>query len=393
METNALLIVLLFFSALVIGYLLARRPIDIKNRLAVPSSQAHLDRYRESIQYLISEQPDAAIDALTATLDVNADTLETHMALGTMLRKRGEVDRAIRVHQNVLSRKGLTEEQALQARLALAEDYLKAGLFDRAEVLYTELSHVDESGVASKALMRLVEVYQSEGEWLQAVVAADALCQRLSTADASYWRHLQAQFYCEIAEQALTRHYYTDAKEALDKAQQLDADLARVLILRGALALAQEQYDSAFSLLEQVPIIFTVHHAQVLPLLIKAFNRTHAASALHGFLASIYERQASALLLPAMARAIAEESGESQAVSFLVKELQRWEALQALSDVLSIMPSSTYDQLALESLLRVVEQHLSQAQRYECQHCGYGGHKHHWQCPGCKEWGTITSAL
>ncbi|HEY7773641.1 MAG TPA: hypothetical protein VIC26_10705 [Marinagarivorans sp.] len=392
METNSLLVFLLFLSALAIGYLLAKRPLNIKDRLTPQTSRVRLDRYRESLNYLITEQPDAAIDALTATLDVNEDTLETHMALGSMLRKRGEVDRAIRIHQNVLSRPSLTKDQDLQARLALAEDYLKAGLFDRAEALYNELSHVGEAGIADKALMRLVEVYQSEGEWLQAVVAADALCQSGSTSQGGdHWRRLQAQFYCEIAEQSLKRGYYNDVQESLDKAQQLDVDLARTLILRGQMALAQHHDQQAFELLKQVPLNFTAHNAQVLPLLIDAYNRTHKPEALQAFLADIYQQQPSALLLPAMARAIADKSTEADAIVFLVKELENWPHLESLSDVLGILPSSTYQQLSLESLLGIVEQRLQQTQSYECQNCGYTGHEHHWHCPSCKSWGTIIS--
>lgn len=390
METNSLLIFLLFLSALAIGYLLAKRPFDFKSRFYPQPARARLERYRESLNYLISEQPDAAIDALTATLDVNEETLETHMALGTMLRKRGEVDRAIRIHQNVLSRPNLTKEQSLHARLALAEDYLKAGLFDRAEALYNELSHVDEAGIARKALERLVEVYQSEGEWLQAVVAADALCQMPNEPNSDHWRSLQAQFYCEIAEQSLARGYYADVNEAINKAQELDPDLARALILRGHLALTQNHNDRAFELLRQVPLHFTAHNAQVLPLLIDAFNRTHKEGSLQAFLAEIYLQQPSALLLPSMARATAEQTTEAEAIVFLIRELEQWPHLASLSDVLSILPSSTYQQLALESLLKVVEQRLQQTQGYECQTCGYTGFKHHWQCPTCKSWGSIT---
>ncbi|BCD98810.1 hypothetical protein [Marinagarivorans cellulosilyticus] len=389
METNSLLVFLLFLSALAIGYLLAKRPIDIRNRMNPKASRVSLDRYRESLNYLITEQPDAAIDALTATLDVNEDTLETHMALGSMLRKRGEVDRAIRIHQNVLSRPSLTKDQDLQARLALAEDYLKAGLFDRAEALYNELSHVDEAGIATKALTRLVEVYQSEGEWLQAVVAADALSQ--SGVDSDHWRRLQAQFYCEIAEQSLSRSYYSDAQEALEKAQVLDVDLARTLILRGQLALAQGHRQQAFELLKQVPLNFTAHNSQVLPLLIEAYTRAHKAETLEAFLADLYQQQPSALLLPDMARAIAQKTSESEAIIFLIKELEQWSHLESLSDVLGILPSSTYQQLSLESLLGIVEQRLQQTQSYECQNCGYSGHEHHWHCPSCKNWGTVIS--
>jgi lipopolysaccharide biosynthesis regulator YciM len=390
METNSLLVFLLFLSALAIGYLLAKRPLDIKNRFNLSSSRVRLDPYKESLNSWMAEQPDAAIDALTATLDVNKDTLATHMALGTMLRKRGEVDRAIRIHQNILSQSSLSADQNLQARFALAEDYLKAGLFDRAEVLYTELSQVDDEHIATEALKRLVEVYQSEGEWLQAIAAADALCRVEQSTNADFWRNSQAQFFCEIAERAIERGVFSDADDALNKAQALDGDLARTLILRGKLALAEGKNNQAFELLRRVPLNFTAHNAHVLPLLIEAYNLTHPVDTLHGFLAETYQQQPSALLLPAMARATAERQSEADGINFLVEELKKWTHLECLSDVLSILPRSIYSQVPLEDLVGIVEQRLRQTQLFECQGCGYAGHEHHWQCPGCKSWGTVT---
>ena len=391
MVDSSLLIFLLFLSALAIGYLLARGPIHLKSFFSSSVLRSPHDRYREGLNYLIAERPDAAIDALTATLEVNEETLETHMALGAMLRKRGEVDRAIRIHQNILARPSLNRVQDLQARLALAEDYLKAGLFDRAEALYGELSHEDDSEVASVALERLVEVYQCEGEWLQAVVAADALNQLQNGEQADYWRGLQAHFYCEMAEQSLSRNYYADAGSALDKAQSLAPDLVRVVILQGQLALRQNQNTQAFELLKAAPLHFTAHNSQVLPLLIEAYLRTHSDDSMQTFLAELYQQQASALLLPAMARAMAEQSSEVDAIVFLVAEISQWPSLSALNDVLSILPASTYSQLSLESLLKIVELRLKKTQSYDCQSCGYAAHLHHWQCPSCKTWGQLVA--
>lgn len=388
---NSPLVFLLFLSALIIGFLLAKGPAVLTQWLKSKSTPRQEDYYKESLNYLINEQPDAAIDALTATLEVNEETLETHMALGDMLRKRGEVDRAIRIHKNVLSRVELSEHQMLQARLALADDYLKAGLFDRAESLYCELSSAREQAIAIQALKRLVDVYQREGEWQQAVVSADSLAQIVSELDAKYWRQLQAQFYCEIAEQAMTSDHQGGVESALRKAQGLDPDLPRVLILQGRLALAQGRDDDAFNVLKAIPLSSTAHNSQVLPLLIDAYTKTQSPEQLHGLLAGIYTAQRSALLLPSMTRAMAEQEGEAAAILFLVQEIQQWLHLSTLSDILTILPQSAYRQLSLDALLGVVENRLDSTQAYECQRCGYSGHKHHWHCPSCKEWGGIVA--
>ena len=392
MEANAVLIFLLFFSALMLGFLFAKHPIKWSFFTKRDSSHV-LDRYRESVNFLINEQPDAAIDTLTATLDVNAQTLETHMALGAMLRKRGEVDRAIRVHQNILSQQHLTASQALYANLALAEDYLKAGLFDRAEALYTELSQANNNIVAKQALARLLEVYQLEGEWLKAITVADALCKNAIPQDIERWRLLQAHFYCELAEHALLCGYYQEVSQALDKAGALHTDLARVGILRGHLALVQNDNHAALVILRQLFIRFTACHAQILPLLIDAFNRLQKSDELHSFLAQMYHEQPSVLLLPAITKAKAVEASEPEAIAFLVHALELWPALETLGEVLNLLPENTYHLLTLESLLTVLEKQISRIQAYECQGCGYSGNEHHWQCPSCKSWGTVISKL
>lgn len=392
MEANAVLIFLLFFSALILGFLFAKYPIRWPFFTKRDSSQV-LDRYRESVNFLINEQPDAAIDALTATLDVNAQTLETHMALGAMLRKRGEVDRAIRVHQNILSRQHLTASQALYASLALAEDYLKAGLLDRAEALYTELSQSNNNLIAQKALARLLEVYQLEGEWLKAVTVAEALSKNATPPEIEKWRLLQAHFYCELAEHALLCGYYQKVSQALNNAEALHTDLARVGILRGHLALVQNDNHGALVILRQVFIHFTACNAQVLPLLIDAFNRLQKSDELHSFLARVYHEQPSVLLLPAITRVKAIEASEPEAIAFLVQALEAWPALEALGEVLHLLPANTYHLLTLEPLLTVLEKHISRLQAYECQGCGYSGNEHHWQCPSCKNWETFISKL
>ena len=159
----------------------------------------------------------------------------------------------------------------------------------------------------------------------------------------------------------------------------------------GELALAEGRSQAALASLQQLPLNFTAHNAHVLPLLINAYQQVHPEKPVHAFLGRLYEQQPSSLLLPAMAKAKAAQSGDGEAIAFLVHELGRWSQLASLRDVLDILPSSTYGQLSLESLLNVVEQRLSQTQQYDCQACGYEGHEHHWQCPSCKTWGSIVA--
>src|SRR5205807_402774 len=150
--------------------------------------------YFRGLNFLISEQPDKAIEAFSEALKADSNTLELHFALGSLFRRTGEMDRAIRLHQGLLDRESLAETQKLMALAELAQDYLKAGLFDRAEEIFIKLT---ETRYANSALRALLEIYVREKEWLQAIGVA----QRLEELTGRMLRMEIAQFYCELAQQ------------------------------------------------------------------------------------------------------------------------------------------------------------------------------------------------
>src|SRR5688500_2471596 len=184
----------LFFA---LGWLAAR--VDIKQLLL--ESRALPVSYFKGLNFLMNEQPDKAIEAFIEVVKVDPQTVELHFALGSLFRRRGEVERAIRMHQNLVERTDLVEEQKLAALFELAQDYLKAGLLDRAEELFLKLEGTPH---AEGALKFLLEIYQQEKEWQKAIGAA----QKLESVTGQSHQKEIANFYCELAstELALSRH-------------------------------------------------------------------------------------------------------------------------------------------------------------------------------------------
>ena len=171
---NDYLVFALFFVAIVIGWYLGRR-----GQAKSASAPDLPGQYYKGLNYLLDGKPDGAVDAFINALEVNSETLETHIALGNLLRKRGEVDRAIRIHQNLLARPSLPRAQVHQAHLELARDYISAGLLDRAERLLLDL--VAESPIQRRdSQLHLLDIYQSEREWQQAIDIAVELLPRKS---------------------------------------------------------------------------------------------------------------------------------------------------------------------------------------------------------------------
>src|SRR5450432_143052 len=192
----------LIVAALVVGILAGH--FGWGRRWPKSIGKLHAD-YLTGLDYLVSEQPDRALDTFLKLMDANADTIETHFALGALYRRRGEVERAIRIHRNLLARDGLAPAHREQALLALAQDYLRAGLLDRAEGLFQQVSEVPRLRASALDALRLV--YERQHDWQQAL----GVYRQLARLKAAPPRIVAAHYLCELAALAIER---SDAVEA-----------------------------------------------------------------------------------------------------------------------------------------------------------------------------------
>src|SRR3990167_859744 len=183
--------------------------------------------YFVGLNYLINEQPDKAVDVFILLLEVNSETIETHLALGSLFRRRGEVDRAIRMHQNLIARPQLSKHYRAQALEALGQDYLHAGVIDRDEKLFLELVEMGEKNIPS--LRSLLHIYQQEKDWLQAIETA----QKLAAVSGETMDPTIAQYYCEIAEQVMEEGAMHQASRYLKRAKAIDPDCVMASLMRG----------------------------------------------------------------------------------------------------------------------------------------------------------------
>src|SRR5210317_210073 len=237
------LLLLLLPVAVYFGWWLARaygrRSLHKRNRL-------FSDQYFQGLNYLLNEQPDKAIQVFLELAEVNQDTVETHMALGSLFRRRGEVDRAIRFHQNIIAKPGLGSEQRTQALLELGEDYMRAGLLDRAERLFSELIETDAH--TPSALRSLLEIYQQEKDWEKALEQA----QRLEQVSGEHMGNVMAQFSCELAENAMSENDREAARRHLRKARRNDPKCVRARFLLADIASLEDDAEGALDLYEEI---------------------------------------------------------------------------------------------------------------------------------------------
>ena len=341
--------------------------------------------YFKGLNYLLNEQQDKAIDVFIRMLEVNSDTVETHLALGNLFRKRGEVDRAIRIHQNLISRDSLSNEQRTDSLLELGQDYMTAGLFDRAEDLFKEL--IDGNSHLSSVLPLLLDIYQQEKDWENAI----GIAEQMGFVGEQPAKSVIAQFYCELAENARARDDLENACGLLEEASQFNPYCARASLIRGGIARQKGEYQVALNAYRQV----IERDIELLPEVLDAMHFCHVAldtvDDLIDYLHTAITRYSGISPVLALAEILSEEKGSEPAARFIAGELSKRPSVRGLSRFIDLSLSrsegAAHDNLLI--LKNLTDQLLENKPVYKCGDCGFRGKVLHWQCPGCKHWNTV----
>ncbi len=340
------------------------------------------NRYFQGLNYLLDEQPDKAIAVFIEMAEVTADTIETHLALGSLFRRRGEVERAIRVHQNIITKPGLDERQRTRALLELGEDYMRAGLLDRAENLFNELI---EREPHAPALRHLLDIYQQEKDWEKALQQA----QRIETVTDEKMGLVMSHFCCELAEIALTENKLAAARKHLRQARRHLPESIRARLILAKIALQQEMFVEALDVYEEIVAMDTEYIHEILD---PYLNSAQQAGEFPRALASMQkwaEKYDGISLLIALTAVLRKDQGLDAATRYLAEALTRRPSVQGLDHLIQLKLEGGPETESGDEILRAVAQKLLARQpSYRCTHCGYAGHSHHWQCPSCKNWST-----
>ncbi|NNM62991.1 MAG: tetratricopeptide repeat protein [Steroidobacteraceae bacterium] len=360
---------ILIVAALVVGILAGH--FGWGSRWTRRMGRLHAD-YLAGLDYLISEQPDRALDSFLKLMDTNLDTLETHFALGSLYRRRGETERAIRVHRNLLSR-NLAPEHREQALLALAQDYLRAGLLDRAEGLFQQVS--DGTRLRGRALEALRGIYERQRDWVQALDAH----RQLDGLGMAPPLSVAAHYLCELATYHLDRGDVDEARHLLRMARREAAPFPRAAVLRAQIAERAGQMDLAARLLtwalELAPKLLYDELAHLLRL--------------------AGEGGRERVLVELLRRAQLRAGGDFKGLVYAALALSPTDALGSLREPIELVvareptllairqsaPQATFEQFAAQ-----VGAMLARAESYRCADCGFAARRFYWQCPGCHSW-------
>jgi lipopolysaccharide biosynthesis regulator YciM len=341
--------------------------------------------YFRGLNYLLNEEQDKAIEVFLKLAEYNRDTVETHLALGNLFRRRGEVDRAIRLHQHLVSRPGLTDAMKTVALLELGEDYMRAGLLDRAEALFSDLVAMDAH--APSALRHLIAIYQHERDWHKAIEHA----RRLEVMTGEDEAPMIAQFYCELADRARQHGARAEARDYLRQAFECQPDCVRAFMLTGRLLSEDGQHAEAVTAYEAAINADLAFTPEILPPLLNSYARSQQMERAESFLRDMLGRYHGVSPVLALTHLYRQRDGERAAIDFLTAQLRQRPSVRGLMALID----ATMDKIEGEArenflILRDLTRKLLEGQAmYRCSRCGFGAKAHHWQCPSCKSWSTI----
>jgi lipopolysaccharide biosynthesis regulator YciM len=373
---------LLVFAAILCGWLLGRwRPFKKRSRNRFDNQ--FNERYAKGLNYLLADDSDNAIKVFTDLIEVNKETIEIHIALGNLFRSKGEVDRAIKVHQNLLARPNLTRAQRHTAIAELASDYLKAGLLDRAEKLYREM--IELKADPKKAYQHLLDLYITEKSWKEAVDCA----HELYTMGEPETGTVYSQCLCEIAAEAIANGNHRLARKSLDQALEIEPESVRASLLLIQLHLKTEKLSSAkkiFSrLVRQRPDYLGLYIEPARQVFMHSEDRLY-----QDFLQEQYRQHPSTRLAIALLEHYARNDEIEKARQFLSDILHQSPSFEAFEFALRFLKSNP-EQLGetWETLSVFLKTLQDKKVEYVCSRCGYESHGIQWLCPSCRNWASM----
>jgi len=378
MQLSWLVYLICFFLGVVLTYWF------FKAKSSNKKEQVNID-YFKGLNFLLNEQPDKAIEVFIKALEVDSETVELHLALGGLFRRKGEVDRATRIHQNLIARTTLTHEQRLQAIYELAQDYDKAGLLDRAENLFLELK--DSASFRSQAINGLSNIYQKEKEWQKAI---DITRLHKRAVRSQYARKL-SHYWCELAEIAIASNSYEDARKFLRSALNEDRSAARPILLRGELSYQQKDYAKAISLWQSL----SANHANLAELvvdkMIDCYQQLGDETKLTKYLESISSLPKNAESFEIWKQSLIQAFDVKPAQDKIFEYVKKDGVSGPVADYLyqtnteESMQDGQRQALLNDLLYRAKNNNIE----YTCVGCGFDTKAMHWHCPNCGDWDSF----
>lgn len=373
---------LLFLVSIGIAWILgyrARPKEEQPRKMNVPKD------YLIGLNFLLNEETDKAVDIFIKMLEVDSDTVETHLAVGKLFRRRGEVDRAIRIHQNLIARPQLEKVYRDQSLYELGQDYLSAGMHDRAERIFLEL--INTKSLSAQALQTLIDIYQQGKDWDNAIKMAD----KYEVVTRQNMQPVIAHYYCELADAEYAKKRYDTAQEYLDKAMSADKSCVRASLTQSKILMDQDEYKNALRSLKKIKDQNPDYLSEAIDLLASCYEKLEEEDKLVVYLKQLLDEYPRVPVVLILAERIRKRKGDKVAASFVADYVRRYPSLRGLYIFINIYISNAEGRAKedLQILQNLMKNLLANKPDYQCHSCGFSGKSLHWHCPGCKQWSTM----
>ena len=342
--------------------------------------------YVVGLNYLLNEQSDKAVDIFIKLLEVDSDTVETHLALGSLFRRRGEVDRAIRIHQNLIARPQLSILQRKEALMALGQDYMGAGVFDRAERIFLEVVELGGSRETS-SLHGLLAIYQQEKAWEKAL----DVIKKLEISTGTSLHNQAAHYYCEMATQALKVNAIDRAVYCIKQAMNVDTESVRASLMNASIEMREGRYKQAIRSLKRVPEQDAEFLSEIIEPLVFCHKELDLMADCIHYLEQTLAEHPRASVIFVIAEYLRQTKSMDVAIDFVADNLSKHPSIRGLNRLIYWHLESAHGKVRdkLQMLYDITSKFLDNKPVYRCGHCGFGGKHLHWHCPSCKQWGRM----
>ena len=377
------LLFLLLPLAAVYGYYMGRSSLRAKK---LSSKNRHSSTYLRGVEYLLSNDQDKAVDNFIAYLNASDPTVETRLALGNLLRQRGEFDRAIALHEKMVEDREVDEIERELALLELAKDFLNAGVFNKAEELLTQLVTIPRQRVQSAKL--LLKLYEREGDYKQALAVADEHKEEIG----DFIKGRMAEYWCELGVRSANKGDVAEAESCFRKALSCDGSCVRARLETAELMLRRSRNSEALVLIKEAYAVDPSCSLLCLELLQRCF--ANKADPDYRFaLEDLVHRTSSAQAMAELVRCTEQSSGTDDAEAMLLKFLHDKPNLKLFSALMELRSHrlDAQENEALMQLKSLIDAQIVQSPRFSCRKCGFESSVMFWQCPSCRGWETMKT--
>jgi lipopolysaccharide biosynthesis regulator YciM len=374
------LLFLLLPVAMAYGWFMGRNSIKQNQQTA---KQDLSIKYSTGLNYLLSNQQDKAIDSLLDALKVEDDSVEAHFAMANLFRKRGELDRALKVHEHLVRLNNLPTKDKQQAVFELGKDFLSAGLYDRAETMFTKLLKSKNYGL--KSLNYLLKIFQSTKDWQQGVEHKKLIIKF----NDKRLLHTLANFYCELATSAFEKDDFIGVLELLEQALILDPNSCRANWLMAKIYENHQQCELAAKCYQDIYHQDNEFFPDVIEPMLACYKRLDALDEFYRFIKKVYDETASSGALISYLSYVEQKHGKKKAIEFILSALKRRPTIRGFEHFVNMQVTTSatdVNNTSLDLIKELISEYLKVKHRYSCRNCGFNSQIHYWSCPSCHEW-------